>query len=631
MDRNGQVRKEPSLADLEAFEQLLRESLHAAPAKPAAAAQPVVVPPAPPEPPQAGKPGHDEIALAELTRLIEAPVDFSMPPLRGAINEPQPAPAAPEPQHYGQAAVSQQASQPELQTAHEPLPPATPSPELSHLSGHAEAALTAGWNAAPQVEARFEVPAADPPAPQAAMQGDPLASFEEELRRFDAVRLREAEAAHAASYAAQPAPHTEPTVYAPQHYPYETPAPAAPQQGQGEAEWYPTAPQGQQAAYPPEYPEAPAPDSSLNAAEERLAAEAAAAAAAARSLGQTGRSKGVFMALGGIAVAGLAVIGGVFAFGGGKKPGGSDVPTIAAKSTPTKEKPADPGGMEIPNQNKQVLASRNTPEAKPASVVNTTEQPVDLNQVAKKNDGGVRVIAPSPYQPGEGNPPQPGQAQPGVEARRVTSIRIPTGSEPSPPPAAAVPGVPPIVPMTVPSVPQGVTSRPATPPVPAAPSPRPPSAPTTTPSTTSAPVAPPKNETRPEMPKATPPKVATTQPPKAPPAPKANAPLSLDPGAQAGAPKAQPTRTASAPSGGSGGWAIQLASRPDEASARTASSQLKTKYASAIGGRSPSVVSGEANGKSVYRVRVGGYSQQEATAACEKVKAAGGGCFITKQ
>ena len=83
--------------------------------------------------------------------------------------------------------------------------------------------------------------------------------------------------------------------------------------------------------------------------------------------------------------------------------------------------------------------------------------------------------------------------------------------------------------------------------------------------------------------------------------------------------------------GGSGGWAIQLASRPDEASARTASGQLKTKYASAIGGRSPSVVSGEANGKPVYRVRVGGYSQQDATAACEKVKAAGGGCFITKQ
>lgn len=628
MDRNGQVRKEPTLADLEAFEQLLRDSLHSGPEKTPAAASPA--PPAP-----SARPGQsaDDAAMAELARLIQTPVDFETPALRGTIPEPAPQP--------------------------EPVAEHPPAPQVAehHLHGAAEATLANEWASAPTVEASFSAPPVQAqPAAAPTAELDPLASFEEELRRFDAIRgqeqqptdqaaaalqaqaeqlhaqvqgMTQAQGLHAQAYQ-QENPYEHLTAYEPVPAPERAHAPVEKAPAEPEANWY--APP--MADYPDptrDFAQEQAAETSLNAAEERLAAEAAAAAAAADAAGKSRRSKGIFMALGGIAVAGIAVIGGTFAFGTSKKGGSGDVPTIAAKTAPTKEKPADPGGMEIPNQNKQVLAPRNTPETKPAAVVNSTEQPLDLNQVAKRD--GVRVIAPSPMQNGGTADPN----APGVEPRRVTSIRL--GSEqPAAPPKIESPTPAPVTP-TLP--PPGASARPSTPtpPAPVA-QPRPVTPPVAA-ATPPTPPAPPKVESRPETPKATPPKVttapATTAPKATPPKAAPRAPLSLDPVKQPpaaanadddDAPTPAPTRTTS---GGGGGYAIQLASRPTESDARSASGQLKAKYGSAIGGRSPSVVSGEANGQTVYRVRVNGYSQADAVAACAKVKAAGGGCFVTKQ
>lgn len=595
MDRNGQVRKEPTLADLEAFEKLLRDSLQAEPAK-----EPVLAAPAPANVPPPDIPvtdSADRNAMAELTRLIETPVEFDPPPLRGS--------AAPAP----------------VETPQHDFEPATEH----HLHGSAEAALAHDWKPPQTVEASFSPTPA--PHPVAATPLDPLAAFEEELRRFDAIRATDhaAPAAHAAQEPVTPPataayPQTE---YAPYH---DTPRAETPIEGN----WYQQAEQPQQ----PDYAAESRAESSLNAAEERLAAEAAAGAAAAGVTPGGGRSKGIFLALGGIAVAGLAVIGGSFMLGSGKKGGSAgDVPTIAAKTEPTKEKPADPGGMEIPNQNKQVLAARNTPETKPAAVVNTTEQPLDLNQVTKRDS--VRVIAPNPFQPQPGTTPPQGDVAapvaggPGVEPRRVQSIRIPVGGgEPTPvqasAPTAGTAGAAGAAGLA--AIAAGAAARPSTP-VPAPPV-APPVAPRTDPSAGAAPTA--KVESRPvtaqpraETPKVAPPPKVATAPAATPAAPKAtppktaNAPLSLNP----------PKTTAS----GGGGFAIQLASRPTEADARSASTQLKAKFASTLGSRSPSVVSGEANGQTVYRVRVGGYSQADAVAACTKIKAAGGGCFVTKQ
>lgn len=608
MDRNGQARKEPSLADLEAFEKLLRESLQAeapkstAPTLESVAADPaesllLTEEPLVPES-SAPSPRRDQAAMAELARLIEAPLEFAPP------HRPQPAQG----------------------------PFAEGPPAEAHLHGHAEAQLQPQWMPEPRVETHFsQTPAIET---EIAKPVDPLAAFEEELRRFDAIRGKPASIEPDASL--RPA------------YPGET-------QSGGYHEVYAdgfgaVAPESTQSlrvepSFDSHHP-VQSTASPLDVAEGRLAAEAAAAAAVAGgTVANPGRSRGLFVVLGGVAAAGLAVIAGSLFFGSGeKKAANGDVPVIAAKPQPTKEKPADPGGMEIPNQNKQVLAPRGANDTKPAQVVSNTEQPLDLNQATRRD--GVRVIAPSPYQ--NTNPPGATSAEANsgsglVEPRRVTSIRIPSaGPEavipaggPQTPPSVSAPGVATGAPgIAVPGAPAG-TPRPTT----SVPNLAIPPAVPSVPKQDSA-LPPPKVETRPvaatppkaEPPKVTPPSgIAPSQPaqPKAPPRQQANAPLSLtNPGSANPAAPAATTRPA--PVGG-GGYAVQLASRPTEDDARNASNQLRTRFASALGGRAVGVVSGEANGQTVYRVRAGGFSQAEAVEACNKVKAAGGGCFVTKQ
>jgi hypothetical protein len=586
MARNDQTRREPTLADLEAFEKLLRESLHgeraAAPAQPAGqpAGQPV-------QPPAQAAParGADAAAMAELARLVETPVDFQVP-----------APLA------------------SRRTA-----PAEPAPVTMH--GAARAELAPGWTPEPQVEAHFQAGsgmAAAPPAsvPEAV---DPLAAFEEELRRFDAMRASEDAARRGVPAEAAPTPSGVDPAHSGMVYP-----------GGAYADAHPSAPEDAQAAYAaPGAGQASA--SPLALAEERIAAEAAAAAAAAGGRAGGRRSRGIFLALGGLAVAGLAVIGGSMVFGSKRAPTGpGGVPVIAARPEPTKERPAEPGGLEIPDQNKQVLAPRGAAsEARPSQVVTTTEQPLDLNQVTRRES--VRIVAPSPYQNAGGAPPSSAAAQAegasaaaSVEARRVSSVRIPAGGgEPAPAPGPAA---------------GGETSRSAVPSF-AAGAETPVQAPVSAPSAPVPPVPPAKVESRPttasapsrespaprtETPRATPPaRVAAAPAPVRP----AREPLPLTP------PRAAEEGEAPAANAGAaaGNFAIQLASRPSEADARSAGSQLRGRYAAILGGRNPNVVTGEANGQTVYRVRVGGYSQAAANEACRRIKAAGGGCFVTRQ
>lgn len=642
MNPNDHGRKEPSLSDLEAFEKLLRESLHDEPVASQPGQPPAAAPASAPMSSPMTRADHD--AMAELTRLIEQPLDFSLPEVPAA----KPAPVVAEPAPAAFAAPA-------------------PAPEPSELHAHLEAEFARDWPTPPQVEthlAPLHHPAPEPVAPapleHAApnLVDDPLAAFEEELRRFDASRLSVPGEPRitAPEPAPAPLPYPEPVFEAPvpasayQHEPYiEQVQTAAP---------YAAAPQPyaiEHALHAAPAPEAaPAhPPSALDAMEERLAAEAAAAASYTVEEPQTSdvrRSRGVFMALGGLAVAGLAVVGGVFAFGGSKKHATSgDVPVIAAKTEPTKEKPANPGGVEIPNQNAQVLSGRDViKDTGPAKqVVNTTEQPLDLKEVTRRES--VRIVSPNPFQQGTPTPtaesPAAAQRPAEVEPRRVTSIRVPTGAEATASGgmgAAAAAGGAAIATMGASNAARATTP-------PKAESSRinvPSAAELNTPPDR---VGAPKSESRPpkkadtpktEAPKATTPaKLANASATPKAKAPEkttpdktkrtANAPMPLSNNADGGdspAPKAQaPKNTAT------GSFAVQLASRPTEADARSAASSLGAKYAGALGGKAARVVSGEANGQTVYRVRAGGYSQQAATEACNRVKAAGGGCFITKQ
>jgi hypothetical protein len=623
MDRDGQVRKEPTLADLEAFEQLLRDSLQggpSAPEHPKVSASPAPEPPPRPDAVALEPAYHpDQAAMAELARLIESPVDLGFTPTPDRV-QPQPKPRNDVPQDYeaqDYRAVSQTSQYPE--PAHNPDPAHHPEPTHTHGSAHASMSET--WAVQPSITTQFAAAAgaAAAHAPESPPL-DPLAAFEEELRRFDAIRLAEQHAADAAASSAELRPA----------YPAEA---AYGHDDQPEWQHGGAASQPMESVSGPAYAVPSPAEASLHAAEARLATQAAAAAAAAGGMRSNGRSKGIFLAMGGIALAGLAVVGGSFVFGSGSKGGKSGtVPVIAAKTEPTKQKPADPGGLEIPNQNKEVLAARTQAAVKPANVVNSTEQPLDLNQVTKRDP--VRVVAPNPYQSGAptadtaqagsgATTPADATRQP-IEPRRVSSVRIPVPGQATLPavgavalaggsvaggganaaalpgtaaPANAAPVSAPVPPLRVPtpvSAPVKVESRPVT-------------ASAAQPRTETPRVAPPKVTA--------PPKLATA--PKAPPRAAPHAPLSLAP----------PKRAASTGSG----WAIQLASRPSEADAKTASTRLKKQYASTLGSRNPVVVSGQANGKTVYRIRVAGYDQAGASEACKKIKTAGGGCFITRQ
>jgi hypothetical protein len=58
-------------------------------------------------------------------------------------------------------------------------------------------------------------------------------------------------------------------------------------------------------------------------------------------------------------------------------------PVIAADSGPSKVAPVNPGGAEIPNQNKQIYERSGEASADKTKVVSREEQPVDVQQAAR--------------------------------------------------------------------------------------------------------------------------------------------------------------------------------------------------------------------------------------------------------
>ena len=96
------------------------------------------------------------------------------------------------------------------------------------------------------------------------------------------------------------------------------------------------------------------------------------------------------------------------------------------------------------------------------------------------------------------------------------------------------------------------------------------------------------------------------------------------------APAAQTSAAGGAalPAVAKGGFAVQLAAAGSDTEARDKVGKLQRQYASALGGRSPGVVVGDANGKQVWRIRVGGMSREDATSMCVSIKESGGACFV---
>ena len=322
--------------------------------------------------------------------------------------------------------------------------------------------------------------------------------------------------------------------------------------------------------------------------------------------------KGLWAAAAVIAV-GLVGVGAAFTLRGGSATKDGQPPVITADSGPVKVAPANPGGAEIPNQNKQIYErSPDAPQAQ-SKVVNNEEQPVDVQQAARSMP--PRVVMPGPIS-GAGNalaaapttpersiiPPEPALTPmppvPGLgEPRKVRTVAIRPDGTPVPNPVAID------SPIATGSAPSRSLANQATNPA----SQRPASAPVA--------AAAPKVQER-----ATTPPAATT--PVAPTRLAAAAP------APAAVPPAPATAAVRA---GTGDFVVQLGAPGSDAEARATFAALQRKYPQQLAGQAPIIRKTElAGGKTVFRLRVGPYSREDATSMCTALQAAGGQCFIAK-
>jgi cell division protein FtsN len=305
---------------------------------------------------------------------------------------------------------------------------------------------------------------------------------------------------------------------------------------------------------------------------------------------EKGRSRKGVIAI--AAVVGAVVLGGGGAYlaSGSSAVTGGEPPLVKANNEPTKVQPQNPGGVEIPNQNKQIYERANQNTA--TKVVNREEQPVDVQQAIRMN-GNTVADATGGTVPGGVVKPQHTASLNLGEPKKVRTVTIrPDGTvvgseQPSAQPAASAAA------MTLP--PQ---AQPTPAPVQVASAQPKPAA--------STPVAAP----------ATPAPTPKPAPAAATPAPQQVASV-------------QPVAPAAAETTQTGGFAVQLGLANSEAGAQTAFASFQRKYPDLEG--MPSIIrKAEVNGNTIYRVRVGPMSKEEASSLCSKLQGQGGQCFVAK-
>jgi hypothetical protein len=308
------------------------------------------------------------------------------------------------------------------------------------------------------------------------------------------------------------------------------------------------------------------------------------------------------MAVGALAGAVLLGLGGAYLYGDGSSVlSAGEAPLITANNGPTKIQPQTPGGVEIPNQNKQIY-ERAAHETQ-TKVVDREEQPVDVRQATRVQNASAEATGTTLRTPASTGGLNLG------EPRRVRTVSIRpdggvVGSEsgrqalaPTAAPQQAPQNAP--VPSAV-NQSQGAAPQRAAPATPAM----------ATPKATPSPAAPaggasPQASATPTSQPATQ-RVASAQP------------ITVPPSAPA------PAEVAS-----TGGFAVQLAVSASEGEARSAFQKLQQKYAD-LGGQPAIIRKAEVNGSTVFRVRVGPMSRDDASSLCSKLQGQGGQCFVAK-
>ena len=295
-----------------------------------------------------------------------------------------------------------------------------------------------------------------------------------------------------------------------------------------------------------------------------------------------------------------------------------DAPLIKADQNPTRIQPQNPGGLDIPNQNKQIYEKPSVnSNGSQARIVDNEEQPVDLQQ-AVRSQSNTSTEAQSPL----------------GEPRKVRTIAIrPDGAAqtdqvvvPPPPAAKVMPPVKTVVNKPVEQKQQSVSTRTVEPP--------------------QRPIQNTIEQAIAEIPPSPEPTVITPiatrlSPEKSiPDGQKIQQRLSAVNTAPAPVPDVaagernlsdRGVKTASLPatSNGSGDFGVQLAAPGSEKEAQTVFSELQKRHA-ALSGYSPVVKQATVGERTIYRLRVGALSRDEATSLCTRLKANGGQCFVTK-
>lgn len=322
---------------------------------------------------------------------------------------------------------------------------------------------------------------------------------------------------------------------------------------------------------------------------------------------QPSRGKRWGMLAAGVAL--IAVVGGVGAYmmGGGSGGLTGDGPLLVRADTePYKVAPADPGGRAIPNQNKAVYErlSRDgpAPSVQQQELVTAIEEPLDISEEESASDlPGVMVgetMSPSASSADDIETASVESGQSGAESLTLQPRKVRT--------------------LTV--LPDGTLVQKE---VPAAPTQ--PDLLTATSQTTPAANLEPIGGIEPAMPFGASGNAASAGSTPTVASPAEASVAAPAPEQQVAALEPQP----SAPPPGS--FFVQISSQPSEALAKESLQNLGNRYSSVIAGRSLGIQSAEIPGKGTYyRVRVTTASRDEANSVCEKLKSAGGSCFVTR-
>jgi hypothetical protein len=262
------------------------------------------------------------------------------------------------------------------------------------------------------------------------------------------------------------------------------------------------------------------------------------------------------------------------------------VPVIAADTTPEKVKPEDEGGMQVPNQNVEILNGQSA-DAQPETVLPPPEQPVAPPTTETTDQASAALQAPAITD-------EPKAAEPALTPPATTD-------EAAAAPSVAAPAIPSVV----------------------APEPGQTAAPT--------PIVPePQTQQAAPAPAEAPPTPATTaeKPAEAVPAPESAAPKAAEPTQTAAVPAA-PAAPAVTPTAG-GNSRIQLAAVKSEAAANTQWTKLQKAHPELLGALSLNVQKVQVNGTTYYRVQAGPLSKTQARDLCSKLKAQKQDCIVAK-